>query len=610
MKITICQIESKPIQIKKNSQKILKEIKKARNEESDLVIFPELTLTGYSCMDKFLDENFIQDNLKELKILAKNIRQIDQNISTLIGFVDIDKKLIAENGLPPRYNAIALIQNGKIQKVFHKTLLPEYDIFNEKRYFKSGDTDNTFTLKNLKIGIQICEDLWDKNYQKKPTEHLVNQGAELIINLSGSPFEINKFLERKKLILEKVDEFKIPFIYVNQVGSQDNYDGQIIFDGRSLVFDKNGKQVIQGKSFEEDILEFPIPINPKISTNLYEQSLVVAQEGVNKLSNTQTPPLLRGVGGDFFKEDSKECFEVGGHYSSDISENDEIIKAITLGIKTYFEENNFEKIFIGISGGIDSALVTTLSILAVGKDKVEGVIMPSEFTSKESLDLAEKLIKNLGIKKRILPITESLEIVRKTFTKNNFKLQGLADENTQARLRGAFLMALANSKKGLVLTTSNKTEMALGYSTLYGDMCGGLAPISDLSKQKVIEICNYLNNQIQTPSFKGVACRRQGGGCFLIPEKIITRKPTAELRENQTDEESLGIDYKILSPLVDDLIERSNSTNLKDLEKKYGKENVIKIQNLIQKSEFKRRQAPPGIKLTSKAFGLGRREPF
>jgi NAD+ synthase (glutamine-hydrolysing) len=239
--------------------------------------------------------------------------------------------------------------------------------------------------------------------------------------------------------------------------------------------------------------------------------------------------------------------------------------------------------------------VATLSVLAIGKKHVEGVVMPSKFTSQKSLELADDLIKNLGIQKKILPINDSLEIVKNTFEKNNLKLESLANENAQARLRGLFLMSLANSENGLVLTTSNKTEMALGYSTLYGDMCGGLAPISDLSKQKVFELCYHINKTNKQT---------------LIPEKIITRKPTAELRNNQTDEESLGLDYKTLSPLVDELIEKSNLINLQNLEKKYGKENVAKIQNLIQKSEFKRRQSPPGIKLTSKSFGLGRREPF
>lgn len=452
-----------------------------------MIVFPELSIPGYLCMDLFLDKEFIQKN----KAALNKIIDASKGISVIVGFADSD-----ENGT---YNSAAIISDGKLIGVQDKTLLPDYDIFFEQRYFKSSRELKIFNLNGKKLGIEICEDMWDENYQRKVSSELIQNGAEIIINLSASPFYPGKFDERKNQI-ERVHKSKnVPFIYANTIGSQDGYDGQVLYD--SLVF----------------------------------------------------------------------------------------------GVKEYFNHfDNSKKAFIGLSGGIDSALVAAIATDALGSSRVKGIGMPSMFSSQGSLDDAKALAENLGIDYSVIPISPAVDAYEKMFeTEFQGLARDIAEENIQARIRGNILMAEANKFRGFVLSTGNKTEMALGYCTLYGDMSGGLSVISDLDKLKVYELSKY-RNEISTKE--------------VIPTSSIIKAPSAELSENQTDEAGLGAPYEILAPLVNAVVE--DGLGIEVLSRKYDPKLVEDVVRRVHYNEYKRRQAAPGFKVTKKSFGIGRRIPM
>ena len=544
MRIAIAQISTDPGNIAENTKKIIDYIKRVQELKADIIIFPELAIPGYMSLDLVLNQNFIQNNLKALQY----IQNYTKDVMVVVGFIDQDKKKIAPDGSLKRYNSAAVIHNQKIVAVCDKTLLPDYDVFFENRYFAQGRGRKLVDFKGLKLGIQICEDLWDENYPVKVSEDLVKKGADFLINISGSPFYLGKRLDREILIKKISSNFKVPFIYVNCIGVQDGYDGELVFDGESIVVDFQGKLITLGKKFEEDLL--------KVDTV------------------------------DLYNKNNQEI------KVTSTDQNEELYKALTLGIKDYFRKTNFTKAFIGLSGGIDSAVTAVLAVNALGKKNVTGIYMPTTFSSEKNLNDSEILARNLGIKLEVLPINELydkfLTVLSKAYGKLSFDT---TEENIQARIRGVILMAHANKLKGLVISPANKTETALGYTTLYGDMCGAIAPLADVSKSKVYELANFINRVK-----------------ILIPEEIIKKTPTAELKPNQTDEDSLGAQYSVISPLVDEIVEGMIAS--KELAKKYPLTLVNRILDLINKNEYKRRQAAPAIKVTKKAFGLGRRIPI
>lgn len=530
MKIALCQMNALVGDIKGNLKKALRFLKKAKRQGVQLAVFPELTFTGYPPQDLLLLPDFVRENQKSLHAFAKECK----GISAFVG--------VAEKRDGALFNSAVLCKGGKVVENRAKCLLPNYDVFDEERYFDPGPKPEPVEFDGQKWGVHLCEDLWDANYNLKVCDSLSRKGAQVFVNLSCSPFTLGKTAQRLSLAAAKAKKFKIPFVYVNLVGGQD----EIIFDGNSFVLDEKGRLVAQARAFEEDLLVVDLDALP--------------------ISKKFKKPVLE----------------------------EEAFKALVLGLKDYLGKNGFSKCTLGLSGGVDSALVAALASEALGPENVLGVLLPSKYTSKASSRDAILLAKNLSIETVEMPIEPAVELNRKQFKKTFGKYQkSETEENLQARERGKVLMQIANDSGALLLSTSNKTEAAVGYATLYGDMCGGLAPISDLDKLMVYRLCRFMNERT---------------GKNIIPLSTLTKAPTAELRPNQKDEDSLP-PYEILVPLVEALVEDRKSPEAL-IKAGYSKKTVRWIYELVRKSEFKRRQAAPGLKITKKAFGQGRRFPM
>ena len=529
MKIGICQINPTVGAIDKNKQLILDYYDKSISNGAELVVFPELAVTGYPPQDLLLRDRFLTSAAAALDEIANH---------TLVPMI-LGSTLVENNNL---FNCSFICENGKILGHYKKILLPTYDVFDEDRYFKSGNKTSTFELKisneSKRVGLQICEDLWDQNYSIGLAESIKDANADMIINISASPFGDDRLIERSNLIQEKVQKTGLPFIYCNLVGAQD----ELIFDGQSLVYDHEGSLIAKGKAFNEDLMIVDFDESSKIKLNSLD------------------------------REES-------------------IYQALSLGVKDYFSKTGHSQAVIGLSGGIDSSLTACIAVEALGKENVHGISMPSKFSSDHSISDAEMLAKNIGIDYREIPIhsiVESFEaLLASDLDKDNI---GVAEENIQSRIRGSILMALSNKYNWLVLSTGNKTEIAMGYCTLYGDMNGGLSVISDLSKEDVYKLSRWINETSKEA---------------LIPENSINKAPSAELRPDQVD----PFDYDIVSPLVSALIDNEKSPT--ELIKNGIDFDLVKnISNRIRINEYKRRQAAPGLRVSTKAFGMGRRVPI
>ncbi len=540
MKFALAQINPTIGDLEGNLNKILRNIDLAVKEKSDIIVFPELALCGYPPKDLLFKSQFIKDNKKYLDLLCK---KSNPDINIIIGVIEENK-----GDGKPLFNSSALIRNNKIISTKQKILLPSYDVFDEDRYFEAGKDISPSTINDKNIGLTICEDIWHDDtswskprYKIDPISELCKTNLDFIINSSASPYFIGKPELREKVLIGCAKKCKTPIIYVNQVGGNDD----LVFDGNSCVIDSNGEIILKLKSFEED-LQF--------------------------LDTNELKPSYPHI---------------------DFHEEEELLKALKCGLHDYVTKCGFKKVLIGISGGIDSALVTTLAVLALGKDNVTGIFMPSRYTSEESKIEANKLAKNLGVMLKTFPIEEPFESFVKLLSPSFKNEDSVTKENIQSRIRGMILMALSNETSALVLSTGNKSEIAVGYCTLYGDMCGALSVISDLSKTMVYKLSRFINKK---------------EGKELIPESTIKRAPTAELKHNQKDEDTLPaydkLD-KILKNYVEDHIPQNEIIN-NDLDL----ETITKVCNMIDTNEYKRKQAPPGLKLTGRAFGYGWRMPI
>lgn len=548
MRVALAQINCTVGDIDGNTALILRELTRAGDAGAHLVVFPELAVFGYPPKDLLLREDLVERNVKAVEHIAS----LCKGVTAVVGYVQPDSSGEGR-GL---YNAAAVCREGSVTASYAKTLLPTYDVFDETRYFSAGTRVQTCSVPNGEgervIGLTICEDLWNDHqfegrrvYGIDPVQLTASAGAEVLVNISASPYRAGVQTGREKLFAQQIRKQGVFLVYVNQVGGHDD----LLFDGGSLILEKAGKVLARAKAFEEDLLVADLD-----------------QAGVNRV-------------------------EV---YPKRI---ESIRRALVLGIRDYLRKCGFKSVVIGLSGGIDSAVTAALAVEALGPDRVRGVAMPSRYSSEHSVEDAQQLADNLGIDFTILPIEKAHraveDAVAPVFAKFAARGSGVAEENIQARIRGNILMALSNKAGALLLTTGNKSEWAVGYCTLYGDLCGGLAVLSDVPKTVVYELSRHTNATTASP---------------CIPERTIDKPPSAELRENQLDQDTLP-PYDILDPILEHYVEQEASVD-EIVALGFNRAIVQRVATMVDRAEFKRKQAPVGLKVTSRAFGTGRRMPI
>lgn len=568
IRICLAQINTTVGDLEGNRDKILSFIQEAEKADCQLVAFPELAITGYPPEDLLYRSQFVIDQKKILHQIAEKIGAM----VCVIGYVE------HENGR--LYNAAAVIQNGKIVTTYKKSALPNYSVFDEERYFDEGRQPLVLNTNVGKIGISICEDIWIKD--TVPECEAFCGGAELLLNISASPYHTEKGRERAELLPERASTTRAFVAYCNLVGGQD----ELVFDGRSQIVGPAGNLIAGGKPFEEDLIICDLDL-ATVDSFRAEQDY---QDRAKDFHSNLEACLVADINLAPFPGTSTEKRE---DWKS-IGRAEEVYKALCLGLHDYIAKNGFKKVTLGLSGGIDSALVAALATDALGKENVVTVSMPSRYSSSGSIDDAKKLAANLGIHFMVLPIEQAfkayLEILAEPFAGLE---PDVTEENIQARIRGNLLMALSNKFGWLVLATGNKSEVSVGYATLYGDMAGGFAPLKDVSKQMVYQLCRYRNEK---------------AGFDLIPREIIEKPPSAELRPDQKDEDSLP-PYDILDQILELYVEMEKSV-AEIVERGFDEETVRFVARLVDVSEYKRRQAAPGIKITPRAFGKDRRMPI
>jgi len=545
MKAALAQLNPVVGDIDGNTDKIIECVGRARDASADLVIFTELVITGYPPRDLLLKDSFIQHNLAALA----NIIAASRGITLLVGYVKPN-----ETGQgKPLHNAAALIVDGALAGTHFKALLPTYDVFDEHRYFEPGKGFEIHTVPTAagpcKLGITICEDLWNDEqfggrsvYQTDPVEALASAGAELLVNLSASPYWVGKQRSRAEIFGRQMREHRVPLLYVNQVGGNDD----LIFDGGSAAFSPDGSIFAQASAFEEDFLLVDLGF---------------------ATDNRLTP------------------------YPDDVAA---VHRALVMGTRDYVNKCGFKDVLIGLSGGIDSAVTAAIGAAALRSERVHGVAMPSRYSSDHSLTDAEALAHNLGIDYRVIEIEGVHRAMESALAPHFGDLPpGIAEENIQARARGNIIMSLSNKFGWLLLTTGNKSELAVGYCTLYGDMAGGLAVLSDVPKKLVYQIARHVNDS---------------AGRELIPQNTITKPPSAELKPDQFDQDSLP-PYDVLDGILERYVEREQSVRA-IVSEGFDEPTVRRVARLVDRNEYKRKQAPVGLKVTSRAFGTGRRMPI
>ena len=547
MRIAIAQLNPIVGDIEGNAERILEAAQTAFNRGAELLLTPELSLCGYPPRDLLLNLGFVEKMSRQLQLLSQ---ELPEKLAVLVGFVEKNTSATVR-GEKPLFNSIALLKSQEIKQIFTKRLLPTYDVFDEDRYFASGKESQYFQLteNNVKIGVTICEDVWNdeqfwgqRQYAVNPIADLANLGVDLIVNLSASPYSVGKQKLRESLLSHSATRYNLPIVYVNQVGGNDD----LIFDGDSVAFNRQGEVIYRAQAFTSslELIEFNQDLLPAV-----------------------IHPLP-------------------------IDEDEEIYRALVLGVRDYVQKCGFKRVIFGLSGGIDSSLVAAIATDALGKENVLAVMMPSPYSSDHSISDAVALVNNLGIKSEQLAIKEIMtaydQLLERLFAGTDF---GIAEENLQSRIRGNLLMALSNKFGHLLLSTGNKSEMAVGYCTLYGDMNGGLAVIADVPKTRVYSLCRWLN--------------RHGE---IIPLNVINKAPSAELKPNQKDQDSLP-PYEILDAILALLIDRHQSAE-QIIAAGFEPEIVQKVIKLVKNAEFKRKQAPPGLKISDRAFGTGWRMPI
>ncbi|MBD2000341.1 NAD+ synthase [Leptolyngbya sp. FACHB-541] len=567
MKIAIAQLNPTIGDLAGNAQQILNAAQEAAAQGVRLLLTTELSLCGYPPRDLLMQPSFVDAIAITLQQLA---RSLPPQLAVLVGMVESNGRSPQDGG-KALFNSTALLERGKVQQIFHKRLLPTYDVFDEDRYFEPGLQSNSFTLDGLRIGVTICEDLWNdeefwgkRNYTANPVADLANQGVDFIVNLSASPYSAGKQRLRELMLQHGSKRYQQPLIYANQVGGNDD----LIFDGSSVAFNRQGEMVGRAKAFAEDlvVLEF---------------------------------------------DSAQSDFQVGAIAPQPENDDAEIWSALVLGVRDYVRKCGFSKVVIGLSGGIDSSLVAAIATAALGSANVLGILMPSPYSSDHSVTDALELARNLGIQTHTLPIDKLMHTYDETFADLFAGTKfGIAEENIQSRIRGNLLMAVSNKFGHLLLSTGNKSEMAVGYCTLYGDMNGGLAAIADVPKTRVYSICQWLNERMKDENGRSSQSSQFPipNPQTPIPPNVLVKPPSAELKPGQVDQDSLP-SYEILDDILDRLIHQHQSPN-EIAAAGHDPALVEKVSRLVTRAEFKRKQAPPGLKITDRAFGTGWRMPI
>ena len=568
LRIAMAQINTTVGDFGGNIAKILKAMAEARSLGADLVTFPELAICGYPPEDLLLKPQFIEQNLKSLSRVIEG----SQGLTLVVGFVDSKEDI---------YNAAAIIHDGRLVAVYHKVYLPNYGVFDENRYFQAGKEYPVYVIAGIGVGVNICEDIL---YEAGPATAQAYSGAEVILNISASPYHFGKWESRQRMLATRASDDVAIVAYNNLVGGQD----ELVFDGNSMVFDEQGKLLARGKQFDEDLVVADLDVESVFQSRLrdpkwcqkslliekrpWQLARIVVSEAPSAAPKPPLPPRRF------------QAPEPRG----------EVYDALVLGTHDYISKNGFGKVVIGLSGGIDSSLVAAIAVDALGSSNVVGVVMPSRYSSPGSLVDAQLLAKNLGIRLLNIPIEKPFQAYLEALAEE-FKdaRPNVAEENIQARIRGNLLMALSNKFGWLVLTTGNKSEFATGYTTLYGDMAGGFAVIKDVPKTMVYKLARHRNSS---------------AGSELIPETIIEKVPSAELAPGQKDSDTLP-PYELLDPILEAYVEEDKSVD-QIIDMGFDQAVVRRVARMVDTSEYKRRQAPPGVKITPKAFGRDRRLPI
>jgi NAD+ synthase (glutamine-hydrolysing) len=564
----MAQINSTVGDLEGNTRKILETVAEARSLEVDLLTFPELAICGYPPEDLLLKPQFIEENLRFLNQVVEH----SSGLTIVVGFVDIKDDI---------YNAAAVLHDGKLAGIYHKISLPNYGVFDENRYFQAGDECPIYIIKGVGVGVNICEDIWCETGVATAQAY---SGAEVIVNISASPYHLGRGDFRERMLESRASNNMAIVAYNNLVGGQD----ELVFDGNSMVLDEKGHLIVRGKQFEEDLVLADLDVEAVFQTRFHDPqwrkdalSLKEQQWHATRIVISETPSAAPKPP---LPQRRLEVHSLQG----------DVYDALVLGTRDYVCKNGFEKVLIGLSGGIDSSLVAAIAVDALGPLNVVGVAMPSRYSSSASVSDAELLSYNLNIKLLNIPIDNVfqsyLEVLATSFKGTE---PNAAEENIQARIRGNILMALSNKFEWIVLTTGNKSEMATGYTTLYGDMAGGFAVIKDVPKTMVYELTKYRNSL---------------AGSEFIPSTIIEKTPSAELRPEQKDTDTLPA-YEVLDPILTAYVEEDKSVK-QIVTMGIDKEVVKRAARLVDTSEYKRRQAPLGIKITPKAFGRDRRLPI
>ena len=568
-RLALAQINTTVGDIPGNTAKILDYLDRARQAHADLVAFPELSITGYPPEDLVLRPAFLKDNLAAME----RVVAASQGIAVLVGFVSVD---------PDTANAAALGYDGKLVDIYQKMYLPNYGVFDEDRYFMRGNTCPVYTINGVKVGVGICEDVW---YSVGPIAVQRDSGAEVIVNINGSPFHAGKRFQRESMIATRAADNELFVAYLNAVGGQD----ELVFDGASLIYDSAGDLVKRGPAFQEDLILADLDVESVLRTRLRaprtrkENTAILKEIGESKIIHvsppaSEAPPALPV---DAAKDPPGPV--------------EEVYQALVVGTHDYLTKSGFQKVLVGLSGGIDSALTAAIAADALGHKNVVGVSMPSRYSSEGSITDAKELARALDIDLWVVPIGPA-HIAFADMLEPYFRdtQPNTAEENVQARIRGNILMTISNKFGWMVLTTGNKSEMAMGYATLYGDMAGGFAVIKDVPKTLVYELCEWRN--------------QHGKPHPVIPQAIINKPPSAELKEDQLDQDTLPT-YDLLDPVVKAYVEQDSSYE-EMVAMGFDTAIVAQVISYADRNEYKRRQSPPGVKITPRAFGKDRRLPI